>query len=142
MLLIYPIASSTTSSESYAKYADARPLNKAMMGWFTGHYFRSPADAQDPRINLVAAKLIGLPETTIINAEIDPLLSDGEELAKKLKEAEVPVKQKTYGGVTHEFFGMGATVGDAKDAMELACDRLKASFAAPKRDVTADATRP
>jgi acetyl esterase len=142
VLLIYPIASSSTSSESYAKYADARPLNKAMMGWFTGHYFRSPADARDPRINLVAAKLIGLPETTIINAEIDPLLSDGEELAKKLKEAEVPVKQKTYGGVTHEFFGMGATVADAKDAMELACDRLKASFAAPKRDVTADATRP
>jgi acetyl esterase len=142
LLLVYPVASSSTSSESYVKYADARPLNKAMMSWFTGQYFRSPADAQDPRINLLAAKLIGLPETTIINAEIDPLLSDGEALAKKLKEAEVSVKQKTYGGVTHEFFGMGAVVGDAKDAMELACERLRASLEGARRVETADATKP
>jgi acetyl esterase/lipase len=99
-----------------------------MMAWFTDKYFRTPADAQDPRINLVGARLQGLPPTTIINAAIDPLLSDGEELAKKLEAAEVSVEQKTYKGVTHEFFGMGAVVGDAKDAMDYASGRLKRSF--------------
>lgn len=128
VLLVYPVASSNLSSESYAKNRDAKPLNKAMMVWFTEKYFRTPDDAKDPRINLVAANLQGLPPTTIINASIDPLLSDGEELAKKLEDAKVSVKQKTYDGVVHEFFGMGAVVADAKDAMEFATDRLKESF--------------
>ncbi|HWA72015.1 MAG TPA: alpha/beta hydrolase fold domain-containing protein [Polyangiaceae bacterium] len=128
VLLVYPVASSNMSSQSYSDNRDAKPLNKSMMAWFTDKYFRTPADAQDPRINLVAAKLQGLPPTTIINAAIDPLLSDGEELAKKLEAAEVSVEQKTYKGVTHEFFGMGAVVADAKDAVDYAAGRIKTSF--------------
>ncbi len=131
VLLIYPVASSNMSSASYVKHREAKPLNKAMMVWFTEQYFRTPADGQDPRINLVEAKLEGLPPTTIINASIDPLLSEGEALAKKLEEAKVSVKQRTYDGVSHEFFGMGAVVGDAKDAMEFATGRLKESFDNP-----------
>jgi acetyl esterase len=130
LLLVYPVASSNMSSESYRKYRDAKPLDKNMMAWFTDQYFRTPADGADPRINLVAANLKGLPETTIINAEIDPLLSDGKELADKLKEAGVSVKQKTYDGVTHEFFGMAAVVADARDAQKLASERLRDSFKA------------
>ncbi|HYQ15784.1 MAG TPA: alpha/beta hydrolase [Polyangiaceae bacterium] len=143
VLLVYPVASDNLSSDSYAKYRDAKPLNKAMMAWFTEQYFRTPADAHDPRISLIDAKLAGLPETTIINAEIDPLRWDGEQLAKKLELAEVPVKQKTYAGVTHEFFGMGAAVSDAQDAVKFASQRLKDSFeVAAKRVETAAANKP
>ena len=80
LLLVYPIASGKTDSPSYQKHADAKPLNKAMMSWFSEKYFRTTADGMDPRINLVGAKLEGLPPTTIINAEIDPLESDGKML--------------------------------------------------------------
>lgn len=132
MLLVYPLASTNTSSESYVKYANAKPLSKAMMDWFTDKYFRSSQDAADPRIDLVNAKLVGLPPTTIINAEIDPLLSDGELLAKRLKAAEVPVEQKTYEGVTHEFFGMGAVVDEAEDAVTYGAKRLKSAFSERK----------
>lgn len=136
LLLVYPVATSAMTSDSYAKYREAKPLDKESMVWFTSQYFRSPEDASDPRINLVDARLTGLPSTTIINAEIDPLRSGAELLADKLRAAEVPVEEKTYGGVTHEFFGMGAVVSDAKDAMKLACDRLQASFDnAARRDV-------
>jgi acetyl esterase/lipase len=131
-LLVYPLASTDTNSESYVKYANAKPLNKAMLSWFIDKYFRTSADAADPRMDLVNAKLAGLPPTTIINAEIDPLLSDGELLAKRLKAAEVPVEQKTYSGMTHEFFGMGAVVDDAKDAVEYAAKRLKSAFSEAK----------
>jgi acetyl esterase/lipase len=141
LLFVYPVAGSAMTTESYAKYRDAKPLDKAMMVWFTEQYFRTSADAQDPRMDLVNAKLTGLPAATIINAEIDPLRSDGELLARRLKAAEVPVEQKTFAGVTHEFFGMGAAVADAKDAVELATDRLKKSFeiapATARRDVDA-----
>jgi acetyl esterase/lipase len=128
LLLVYPVASSNMSSDSYEKYREAKPLDKNMMIWFTEQYFRTSDDAKDPRINLVAANLKGLPETTIINAEIDPLLSDGKELADKLKDAGVSVKHKTYDGVTHEFFGLAAVVADAKDAQKLASERLRDSF--------------
>jgi len=139
LLLVYPVASSNMSSESYQKYREAKPLDKNMMIWFTEQYFKTADDGKDPRINLVAANLKGLPETTIINAEIDPLLSDGKLLAEKLEAAGVSVKQKTYGGVTHEFFGMAAVVEDAKDAQKLASERLRGSFidAAKATDATA-----
>jgi len=61
-------------------------------------------------------------------AEIDPLRSDGDMFADKLKAAGVSVDKKTYEGVTHEFFGMGAAVGDAKDAESYAGGRLKDAF--------------
>ena len=127
-LLVYPVASSDTDAPSYVTNADAKPLNKPMMLWFVDKYLRSPADGKDPRINLVSANLKGLPPTTIINAEIDPLLSDGEKLAEALKAAGVKTTQKTYPGVAHEFFGMGAVVSGAKDAEAFGASHLKAAF--------------
>ena len=86
------------------------------------------SEAKDPRLNLVAANLKGLPAFTIINAELDPLLSDGEALETKLKAAGVTVDRKVYDGVTHEFFGMGALVPEAKDALGYAASQLKNAF--------------
>ena len=109
--------------------ANAKPLNTAMLKWF-GHYYQtSPSDAKDPRLNLVMANLRGLPPMTIINAQIDPLRSDGDTLTAALKAAAGKVEQKTYPGVTHEFFGMGKVVRGAKDANMFAVKRLKAELA-------------
>ncbi len=124
-LLVYPVAQTSMSTESYRDWTFGKPLDKAMMGWFVDKYTRTPEDLKDTRINLVDAKLDGLPKTTIVLAEIDPLRSDGEMLADKLKAAGVEVDRKTYEGVTHEFFGMGAVVADAKDAEDYAAGRLK-----------------
>lgn len=70
----------------------------------------------------------GIPPTTSINAQIDRLLSDGETLASKLRAAGVSVTQKTYEGVTHEFFGMSAVHDKAKDANGMAADALKKAY--------------
>lgn len=123
-LLVYPVASTKLDAPSYVEHERAKPLNKAMITWFTGHYFRTEADGKDPRISLVDANLKGLPPTTIINAEVDPLRSDGEALTAKLKDAQVKVTQQTFAGVPHEFFGMGAVVPDAKSAVKLGADHL------------------
>ena len=125
---VYPIASADMFSASYNKYIEAKPLDKAMMMWFTDKYTNNKAEAKDPRLNLVAANLKGLPPFTIINAELDPLLSDGEMLANKLKAAGVTVDRKVYNGVTHEFFGMGALVPEAKEAEGYAVSQLKSAF--------------
>jgi acetyl esterase len=125
---VYPIAGTDTTTSSYVENAKAKPLNRAMMSWFFDNYLNGPQDRANPRLNLVAADLKGLPPTTIINAQIDPLRADGEVLAQKLKDAGVEVTQKTYPGVTHEFFGMGGVVDSAKDAEQSAADALKRAF--------------
>ena len=125
---VYPIASGDTSSSSYSEHANAKPLNRAMMSWFLDKYARTPADLKDPRINLVAADLSGLPPVTIINAQFDPLRSDGETLAGKLHDAGVTAQQKTFPGVTHEFFGMGLVVDTAKRAEQLAAKAFEEAF--------------
>lgn len=98
------------------------------MAWFTEKYVNTMAEAKDPRISLVNANLKGLPPTTIITAEIDPLNSDGLMLADKLKAAGVTVDSKNYDGVTHEFFGMAAIVPEAKQAQAYAAEQLKKYF--------------
>ncbi len=128
MLLVYPVAGSDMNTPSYVENANAKPLNKPMVEWFVKHFLKSPAEAQDPRINLVAADLKGLPSTTIIAAEIDPLRSEGETLAQKLKDAGVDTDHSTYEGAAHEFFGQAAVVDKAKDAQGKAADRLKSAF--------------
>ena len=130
---VYPIANSSMTLPSRTDSANAKPLNSAMLKWFGYYYQASAADAQDPRLNLVAANLRGLPPTTIINAQIDPLRSDGETLASAMRSAGVKVEQKTFPGVTHEFFGMAKVVRGAQDANALAVARLKTALAAGPR---------
>jgi acetyl esterase len=127
-VLIYPVANSDMMSASYVKNANAKPLNKAMMAWFVKYYLNNMAQAKDPRISLVNANLKGLPPTTLITDEIDPLQSEGMLLGDKLKAAGVTVDSKNYDGVTHEFFGMGTIVPQAKDAETFAFDQLKKAF--------------
>lgn len=129
VLSVYPIADGDTDSPSYVENATAKPLSRAGMQWFFRHYLRSPADARNPRIALTRANLRGLPPTTIINAQIDPLRSDGEQLAAALRAAGVRTDARTWNGVTHEFFGMGAVVGKAKEAVQFGAAGLRRGFA-------------
>ncbi len=128
VLAVYPIANSDMNLPSRKDAANAKPLNTAMLKWFGYYYSRTPADQMDPRINLVKADLKGLPPTTIVNAQIDPLRSDGETLAAAMRAAGDKVDQKTFPGVTHEFFGMGQVVRGAYDAENYAVAKLKSAL--------------
>ncbi len=125
---VYPIADGDIDSPSYEKYANAVPLNRGFMEWFFDNYMPNWKTNNDPLINLIDADLSGLPATTIINAEIDPLENEGKVLAEKMKAVGIDVERKMYEGVTHEFFGMSAILDQAVDAQKLAVDRLKKSF--------------
>ena len=131
VISVYPVAATTLDTPSKKEQAAAKPLNTPMLVWFFDKVLNSDAEKQDPRLNLVAADLKGLPPTTIINAEIDPLLSDGEMLAKAMKAAGNDVTHKVYAGVTHEFFGMDAVVAKAKEAQDFAVAQLQKGFGSP-----------
>lgn len=128
-VLVYPVASTSMDTPSYKENALAKPLNAMMMKWFFDHTLSKPEDWKNHQINLLGAETLkGLPGTTIITAEIDPLRSDGELLAKKLEADGVAVSFRNYEGVTHEFFGMGAVLDQAKDAVGFAAGNLKKAF--------------
>lgn len=131
-VLVYPVVGDNLEAPSVQKYAFAKPLNKAMLPWFFQHYLRSPADGKTTMISL-DTNLKGLPPTTIIAAELDPLTSGGELLRDMLKKADVSTNYELYKGVTHEFFGMAILLEDAKKAQALAAKDLKKSFDKPAK---------
>jgi acetyl esterase len=125
-LLVYPIADYSMNTPSYQKNAQAKPLSKPFMAWFFKHYLRTPADGNSPLISLVKAPDVkGLAPATVITAGLDPLMSEGKAYADKLQAAGIAVKYQNYDNVTHEFFGMGALVPQAKEAEDLAAGELK-----------------
>lgn len=127
-LAVYPIANYDFNTTSYNQYADAKPLSKPLMQWFFMHYLNNAAEGTQPWISLVNANLSGLPPTTIIAAEIDPLQTEGKMLFDKLSAANVSTSYRLYTGVTHEFFGMATVLPEARDAQKFATDELKKAF--------------
>jgi acetyl esterase len=130
-ILVYPLASTNLLQASDLQNANAKPLNVSMLTWFMDKLLADPGDMKSPLLNLIAADLRDLPPATIINAGIDPLESDGEKLARRLRDAGNRVMNAIYPGATHEFFGMAPVVKAAADAQALAAAQLREAFARP-----------
>ena len=128
IIAIYPVIQTGTATESYVDSVNAKPLNKAALDWFLDKTLNSNADKTDPRLDIIHGKLSLLPPVTIINAQIDPLRSDGAMLEEALKQVNVKVMRKEYEGVTHDFFGAAAVLPAAKKAQSFAADQLKDAF--------------
>ncbi len=131
-VLVYPVTQEGMVTPSYRANMKSVPLSTPMLPWFYKHYFGNPKGLPGNKLasplNAPLSALKGLPAATFVLAEIDPLLSEGKMYAAKLGKAGVKVSSKTYPGVTHEFFGMGAAVQTAKDAEAQAVNALKRSW--------------
>jgi acetyl esterase len=127
-VLVYPVSGYDFNTESYREMTHATPLSSQSMRWFFDNYLGTPEDGNLPAISLDRADLSGLPPVTIVSAELDPLRSEGEALAQRFQSAGVPTEQRTYNGVTHEFFGMGVVLQEAEDAVLFAAMGLLRAF--------------
>ena len=128
-LLVYPVATSNSNQTSDLLYTNSTlPLYTAVLQYFEQLYVPNTSEANDPHVAPINANLKGLPPTTIIAAEEDPLVSDGQDYVTALKAVGNKVTYKLYSGTTHEFFGMGAVVSKAKAAEQFAGAQLAASF--------------
>ncbi len=107
----------------------AVPLDRPSMMWFFRYYLRTPADGANPYVSpLRAQSLRGLAPATVITDQFDPLRSEGEAYAARLRAAGVAVQATRYNGVTHEFFTMSAVVDEAKQAVAEAAAGLRSAF--------------
>ncbi|MCW2616522.1 MAG: hypothetical protein JWN08_3516 [Frankiales bacterium] len=118
LVLLYPTLapSSTTDFASYRTFADGPLMTRRELDWFWDHYLRGPADARDPAAApLHAPDLAGLPATTIVVPELDPLHDEGVAYSERLRGAGVPVRLLEIRGAAHGFWWMDAVMSQADE---------------------------
>lgn len=131
-ILLYPclVPSRTGTFASRDTYADGPLLTRAELDWFWGHYLRSEADEHDPAAApLLAADLSGLPSTTLVVAELDPLRDEGLAYAERLRDAGVPTEVTVYQGAAHGFWWMDGEMRQAGELTEQIARVLRADHA-------------
>jgi acetyl esterase len=122
-VLIYPVADMRNSeTSSMREFGADHFLSREAMQYFTAQYAAKPEDTLHPDMSpLLAEDLRGLPPALVITAECDPLCSEGEAYAQRLKEAGVPVTYSCYPGMIHGFVSMlGVLAGGLKAVDEVA----------------------
>jgi acetyl esterase len=126
-VLIYPVTDVRISdSSSMREFAEDNFLTRSAMQWFMAHYLNKPEEASHPDASpLLAPDLKGLPPALVITAECDPLCSEGEAYAGRLRAGGVPVTYTRYSGMIHAFVSMRAVFPQAQQAIEQIAGALR-----------------
>jgi len=116
-VLIYPVTDFAMTHPSHHDPETSFLLTHSVIRWFRDHYLNGTADVHDWRASPVRAKtLIGLPPAYVLTVGGDPLRDEGDEYARLLKEAGVPVTSRHFPGQFHGFFTMGKLLQQANVA--------------------------
>ena len=106
-LLIYPAVDFSRRRRSRELFSAGFYLTDERMTWFESHYLGSWTDKADLRLSpLLAEDLSGMPPTYLVTAGFDPLRDEGEEFAKRLAAAGVPVQVRRQDALIHGFANM------------------------------------
>lgn len=112
-LLLVPGTDLSTKRRSTTLYRDGYMLTEAALDWYVANYLNVPEDALNPKASpMLAPDLTGLPAAYVATAGFDPMRDDGEEYARRLRAAGVPVVQRRHAGLIHTFgvmTGFGTT---------------------------------
>ena len=127
-VLIYPIAGTDMNNYSYNTYGNALPFSKARLQWLFRQIATTPQALTDKRLVLGNNELRDLPRTTVITAEIDPVMFEGKLYGHKLEADNIPTRYQNFEGVLHDFFGMDALLPEARKAQDTAAEQLEAAF--------------
>jgi acetyl esterase len=116
-VLIYPATDFAMTHPSHREPETSILLTHSVIKWFRDHYLNGGADIHDWRASPARAKtLIGLPPAYVLTAGADPLRDEGDEYAKSLQAAGVPVTHRHFPGQFHGFFTMGKLLQQANVA--------------------------
>lgn len=125
-LLIYPVIDCVTVSGSRKDFAEGYFLTQPAMDWSTDQYVRQPAERGMWQVSpIYAERLAGLPPAHVITAGFDILKDEGIAYARALESAGVPTTHVDYPDVIHGFFGFGAVLEPAMDAMKRGCEEIR-----------------
>ncbi|GAC1366459.1 MAG: alpha/beta hydrolase [Ktedonobacteraceae bacterium] len=136
-LLIYPATDHFRSSAQRASFIENSEgyfLTRDGMRQFVSYYLPNPDEDTDFRFSpLQARDLSGLPPALVITAEYDPLRDEGEDYARHLQQAGVPVTLKRYDGMIHGFFTMAGVIDYGNKAIDETGAILRQAFESRQR---------
>jgi len=134
-LLVVPVTDNTATTDnnpSWREYQYTASLTAEKMTWYRKHYLPKEDDWQNSEASPLlfpAEQMSGLPPALILVAELDIMRHEGEQYARKMKEAGVPVECQVVSGMPHPFLAMDAALTAGRSAMTLLCDTLAKAFA-------------
>ena len=125
-LLIYPCNGRDFTTDSYINMATGYGLTTEAMKWFWNQYLQGTQHDQNPyAIPMTENNFSDLAPAIIITAEFDPLLSDGQEYAERLRSAGVPVIYQQFDGMIHGFFTNMAVTPTSQIAIDYAAEEIR-----------------
>ena len=130
-LLFYPWVDLSSERRSHELFAEGFYLTRSDLHWYRRHYLADESQAADPRCSpLAAGELEAGPPAYIATAGFDPLRDEGEEYARRLREAGTPVALRRHPGLIHGFANTVAIGHAAREAVLEATGALQMALAA------------
>jgi acetyl esterase len=116
-VLIYPGTDFRMTHPSHREPETSILLTHSVIQWFKNQYLNGPEDIHDWRASpALVENLADLPPAYVLTAGADPLRDEGEEFARRLEAAGVPVTYRSFPGQFHGFFTMGKLLPQANVA--------------------------
>lgn len=121
-LLIYPAIDLVEEFPSRKEFSQTFSLSTDTMDWFMQEYLPEGFDMADPMLSPgQTGHLDGLPPAVVVTAGHDPLCDEGDDYARRLKDAGVPVMHKCYDNLAHAFTAFTLiSPGSRKACLEIA----------------------
>ena len=131
-VLIYPTLAPPRgrTTPSLVANAEGFAMTTASLDWFWDHHLAGQQLTPEAA-PLLAADLAGLPPTTVVVAEFDPLRDEGIDYARALEAAGVPVTLHPVPGTIHGFWWMAGVLPEAGELTTWLGAHLRAVLAAP-----------
>ncbi|MDR2576985.1 MAG: alpha/beta hydrolase [Puniceicoccales bacterium] len=108
-ILLYPPLSANLFSDSYQRFGKGHLLTGELLQNFYYNYLGKEFEFIDKQNALIfpcsELDMTKFPKTFIITAGLDPLRSNGEEFAQKLRRASIPVEYYCFSEALHGFLG-------------------------------------
>lgn len=126
-LLVYPVTDCRFDRASYVDPDNQLLTNREAMRWYWSQYAPDEASRHSSLASPCREPdLSGLPEAVVVTAEHDVLRDEGEEYARRLQQAGVPVHHQRALGQMHGFLMMLGILPGSRDGLRYVCERVRA----------------
>jgi len=108
-LLYYPMTDPHSATPSRDEFDSGYLLTGEALDWYWDQYTDDECELAEPMaspMRATTADLAGLPPSLIVTAEADVVRDEGEQYARLLRRAGVPVTAARYLGTVHDFVSL------------------------------------
>ena len=125
-ILVYPCIERDFTASSYQDFATGYALTTQATEWFWDQYLQTHEFDNDPyACPGKATSLNNVAPAVVLNAQYDPIVSDGIKYVELLKRDGVDVQARIFEGMVHGFFGIMAVTPMSKVALDYCAENIK-----------------